>query len=189
MFKPKLESVSKTDLKSDKTDSYIELPNQKYDEKSPIMESASVLQVEQPQEVVVSKEPTQISIQDIDMLKCLHNEIILCECCINPSVTPSSHIKSNDIFHLTSTNEDQPLKRFNEYHHDERTNNTALESEQKTDLREILLNNYDPRFAAKIGIRDFLPIEVMNNHLDEDSKPLEFIPFESIDQSYPKYLN
>jgi len=146
--------------------------------------------------LTVSKEVTQLTIPEVDMLNCLHNEIIMCECCINnPRATPSSNIKSHDIFHLTSTNEDQTImkQRFNninnndvDYTSDERTTNTAVESEQKTDLREILLNNYDPRFAAKIGIRDFLPIEVMNNHLDEDSKPLEFIPFESIDQSYPK---
>lgn len=182
----KLKSDGENSGKSSKLDkkpeSYLVLPMQKLDPKSPVMDSISMLQIDQT-DMLSPRELTQSAMKDIDILKCLHNEIVTCECCINKSGTPSSHPRSADIFHLTSTNEDNPLKSFI---NDERTTNTAVEAEQKPDLREILLNNYDPKFAAKIGIRDFLPIEVMNNHLDEDSKPLEFIPFENIDHSYPK---
>jgi hypothetical protein len=168
---------SRLDKKSEKSsESFVVVPTQNIESKTP-NEAASTPKIVSLTQEIVSKEVTQASInhQDIEMLKCLHNEIIKCECCINT--------EKSEIFHLTATNEENPIKM---YLNDERTTNTAVEPEPKTDLREILLNNYDPKFAAKIGIKDFLPIEVMNNHLDEDSKPLEFIPFENIDQSYPK---
>ena len=60
-----------------------------------------------------------------------------------------------------------------------------LIEEKRLGLREILISNYDPKFATKIGIRDFLPIQVMTSHL-EGEKDLDFIPFEDIDHSYPK---
>ena len=173
------------DKKSEKSsESFVIVPTQKNESKTP-NETTSTLKIVLTQEPL-SKEVTQASInhQDIEMLKCLHNEIIKCECCINRDNNMPSSTQKSEIFHLTATSEEDPIRM---YLHDERTTNTAVEPEPKTDLREILLNNYDPKFAAKIGIRDFLPIEVMNNHLDEDSKPLEFIPFEIIDQSYPKY--
>ena len=176
---------SRLEKKSEKSsESFIILPNEINDTKK-TMKSTNMLQIV-PKENTISKEVTQASIdhQDIEMLKCLHNEIIKCECCITTNNNDNNKNNRSEIFHLTATNDENGFKS---YLNDERTTNTAVEPEPKTDLREILLNNFDPKFAAKIGIRDFLPIEVMNNHLEEDSKPLEFIPFENIDQSYPKY--
>lgn len=67
--------------------------------------------------------------------------------------------------------------------------------EPKVDLREILLTNYDKNLATKIGIKDFLPTQLMSsavrdnetNKSDEPVKELEFIPFEKIDQRYPRF--
>lgn len=170
---------SKLDKKLDKADSFLQLETQKSDLKSSVTNDA--LQLEHA-EMITPHEMSESRLKDMDMLKCLQNEIVACECCTQKATTPLQQ-ESADIFHLTSTNEDQAGKVPST---EERTTNTAVDSEPKSDLREILLNNYDPKFAAKIGIKDFIPIEVMNNHLDDESKPLEFIPFESIDHSYPK---
>jgi hypothetical protein len=61
----------------------------------------------------------------------------------------------------------------------------AVPDEKRLGLREILISNYDPKFATKIGIKDFVPIQVMASHMEGD-KDLDFIPFEDIDHSYPK---
>ena len=60
-----------------------------------------------------------------------------------------------------------------------------VSDEKRLGLREILISNYDPKFATKIGIKDFVPIQVMTSHMEGD-KDLDFIPFEDIDHSYPK---
>ena len=61
----------------------------------------------------------------------------------------------------------------------------SVPDEKRLGLREILISNYDPKFATKIGIKDFVPIQVMASHMEGD-KDLDFIPFEDIDHSYPK---
>ncbi|CAF0712380.1 unnamed protein product [Brachionus calyciflorus] len=121
-----------------------------------------------------------------EKLRCLHNEINECECCKVPR-TPSPsfvHHPKNDIFHLTYANDD--LKNPVEMRKNlvSLATETSNEPEQNISLREILLTNYDPQYAAKIGINNFLPIEVMT--AQNNGKDLEFIPFENIDSSYPR---
>ena len=60
-----------------------------------------------------------------------------------------------------------------------------ITDEKRLGLREILISNFDPKFATRIGIKDFVPIQVMTSHMDGE-KDLDFIPFEDIDHSYPK---
>lgn len=113
--------------------------------------------------------------------KCLQHEITQCECCKNGGtpITPASTFiqpTKGDIFHLTSANEppnDPPNSSV-----------PGLIEPSKISLREILISNFDPKFASKIGVKDFVPAQVMNN-IDKD-KDLDFIPFEEIDHSYPK---
>lgn len=62
----------------------------------------------------------------------------------------------------------------------------------KANLKEILLSNYDKTLATKIGIKDFLPVELMresggdNGNNNNEESNMEFIPFEQIDQRYPR---
>lgn len=64
----------------------------------------------------------------------------------------------------------------------------------RVNLKYLLLSNYDKNFAARIGIRDFIPTQILSargeNDSDEsddnDGQDLEFIPFEKIDSRYPR---
>lgn len=67
----------------------------------------------------------------------------------------------------------------------------------RVNLKYLLLSNYDKNFAARIGIRDFIPTQILSargggeNESDEsddedDGPDLEFIPFEKIDSRYPR---
>jgi hypothetical protein len=116
-----------------------------------------------------------------------------------------------DIFHLTSANADAIASEDSQMTLNKIINppqNTTLLEVQESDgaavgglvsdcvvapitdekrlgLREILISNFDPKFATRIGIKDFVPIQVMTSHMDGE-KDLDFIPFEDIDHSYPK---
>ena len=135
-------------------------------------------------------------IKQIEMYNCLNDGAVMCECFENAKnepmhpTTPLSPLRNqkSDIFHLTEGED-----RDDHSHSSNVINSNKIVSQsdneikiEKHDLREILLSNYDPKFAAKIGIGDFIPIEIMNGHLDEHAPPLEFIPFENIDKNYPK---
>lgn len=78
--------------------------------------------------------------------------------------------------------------------------------EPRVSLKELLLSNYDKSLATKIGIKDFVPTQILssrrnkakndeneqNNNVkvehddDESESDLEFIPFEKIDSRYPR---
>lgn len=130
---------------------------------------------------------TEQTSQTTKLLRCLNNEIIECECCRFPR-TPSPSFVKNDIFHLTYVNEEHKNSD------DVRKNLVSIATDPSpkpeptpaVGLREILLNNYDPKFAAQIGIRDFVPLQLMTSQANGQSNDLEFIPFENIDSSYPK---
>ena len=115
----------------------------------------------------------------------------------------SSAIKSDtgenqsktDIFHLTETN-DQPNSADNQ----QETDQNYIESQKTTDLieqeqpdsnqsmnlRNILITNYDPKFASKIGVKEFVPIQILCKSIEGNDDTIEFIPFEKIENSYPK---
>ncbi|RNA14250.1 Structure-specific endonuclease subunit SLX4 [Brachionus plicatilis] len=119
-------------------------------------------------------------------LECLHREIDECECCKYPRApSPSFVNQKHDIFHLTYVNNEK-----NEFSHRKNLNSLATETvsdqDQTSGLREILLSNYDPKFAAKIGISEFVPVQIMTPQNNGQLRNLEFIPFENIDSSYPK---
>ena len=159
------------------------------------------------EEVLVKKSFTDLNemeIKEIEMYKCLHDEISICDCCktnnhktknVNNKEHPTTPITpDNDIFHLTAhddleyeddgyDNDPSELLRKQRSIDFEREEKELI---HKHDLRDILLANYDRRFAAKIGITDFIPIEIISGQGGNSSRPLEFIPFESIDRSYPK---
>ena len=122
--------------------------------------------------------------EQIEELQCLRDEIILCECCNHPITPSSTFVQTNKpaIFHLTATDEEIALYEARKLAQE----SESLVEDEKPDLKEILLRNYDPRFAARIGINDFVPVEVISESLDGTEKKLDFIPFETIDQSYPK---
>ena len=149
------------------------------------------------------------------VVNCMHDEIILCECCRHPKspATPvvsmvqfevSSRQPLGDIFHLTNANEadeDQKNKFYfkilnekSDVTFDKETTQTVDDdNDEKTceeqyqeqpGLRELLISNYDARLADRIGVSDFLPIEVISRN--NDGKNLKFIPFEAIDNNYTK---
>jgi arginine deiminase len=113
----------------------------------------------------------------------------------------SSAIKSDtgenqskiDIFHLTETN-DQQKSADNQ----QETDQNYIESQKTTDLieqpdhnqsmnlRNILITNYDPKFASKIGVKEFVPIQIICKSIEGNDDTIEFIPFEKIESSYPK---
>ncbi len=74
-----------------------------------------------------------------------------------------------DVFHLTFGNEDITTTA---------TDNVSNSTGQ-IGLKEILISNFDRKFANSIGI-DFVPMQVMS------TQDLRFIPFEKIDSSYRK---
>lgn len=120
-------------------------------------------------------------------LECLHKEINECECCNYPRAPSPSFVQQrNDIFHLTYVNDENK----NEYLHRKNLNSLATETvsdqDQTVGLREILLSNYDPQFASRIGINNFVPLQIMTPQNNGQLKNLEFIPFENIDSSYQK---
>lgn len=157
-------------------------------ESSKHIESEKELEVDKvPNEIVKEKkiesekEPSQTEI----VFKCLHDEIILCECCRYTNTPSTSFVQAKrDIFHLTSASTDDQARPNNFIHRTKLSNiSESKQSQQHVGLREILISNYDPKFASKIGIKDFIPIQVMTSQIKQD---LEFIPFEQIDQSYAK---
>jgi hypothetical protein len=134
------------------------------------------------------------------------------------SINDIKDIKSsNDIFHLTKmvVKEDEdlnlisnstvsmrindtngndkvePLWRLNTFQDDLHNVNENLKQKQnKPNLADILLDNYDPKFASKLGINLFVPMQVLNNlESNGPESNLQFIPFENIEQNYPKYYN
>ncbi len=133
--------------------------------------------------------------KQIEMYRCLHNEIAECDCCKNNHPTTPITPNENDIFHLTGGGEEADEEGVSEFQRRrqkiEKQRSIDFEREEEEllpqhDLREILLANYDKKFAAKIGIPNFIPIEIISGQASSDGKPLEFIPFEDIDRSYPK---
>lgn len=131
---------------------------------------------------------------------CSQDEIILCECCKYTPLTPTPTLlkqpnnSRNEIFHLTETDSQLTAQQQQKPHQSNWNRNETIVSENepssmtfetKLDLKEILLTNYDPKFARKIGIKDFLPIQLMSSS-NASKAELEFIPFEKIDQKYPK---
>ena len=133
-------------------------------------------------------------IKQIEMYQCLADDAIMCECLMHNN-TQNEHpttpmTPQNDIFHLTA-GEDTDENGVSVLIKKRRSIDFTQEEAElipQASLREILLNNYNPRFAKKIGIVDFVPIEVMNGQTDPNAKPLEFIPFENIDRKYPKQV-
>ncbi len=141
----------------------------------------------------------EMEMKQIEMYECLHNEIAECDCCKNANGTNKEHHPTtpitpneNDIFHLTAGNDEvdgDGLSDLRRRQRMEKQRSIDFEREEEElipqhDLRDILLANYDRKFAAKIGIPDFVPIEVISGQADR--RPLEFIPFENIDKNYPK---
>ena len=53
------------------------------------------------------------------------------------------------------------------------------------ELRSFLLQAYDPKFATKIGIKDSLPLELINQA--RNGQNLQFIPFEKIEKNFFMY--
>jgi hypothetical protein len=106
----------------------------------------------------------------------MHSQILndsKCNLCADTMLGTCEHFKEaskRDVFHLTSAN--------NEMTTETASNITGTVTNQ-IGLREILVSNFDPKFATKIGI-DFVPMQVMS------TQDLRFIPFEKIDGSYPK---
>lgn len=147
------------------------------------------------------------------VVNCVHDEIILCECCKDvrttrpsiPAVYPMTPMVSfvnsemqrhqptpvapgggsnENIFHLTSAGVPDVITNDNLFYKivdDKGENKQDQVAAVEPNLRDILISNYDPRLATEIGVGNFVPIEVMSRN-----RNLEFIPFEVIDQSYPK---
>lgn len=137
-----------------------------------------------------TNESNDQEIKQIEMYQCLADDAIMCECFINNN-THNEHpttpmTPQNDIFHLTAGDEDENVIHHVKKHRSIDFTQEEAELIPQSSLRDILLNNYDPKFAKKIGITDFVPVEVMNGQNDPNAKPLEFIPFENIDRNYPK---
>lgn len=121
------------------------------------------------------------------VLECLHKEINECECCKYPRApSPSFVNQGNDIFHLTYVNDDKNTENLDRKNFNSITTETVSDQVQPAGLREILLSNYDPKYAARIGVNEFVPVQIMTPQNDGQLKNLEFIPFETIDSSYPK---
>jgi hypothetical protein len=174
------------------------------------------------------------------VVNCMHDEIILCECCRVFPLTNTPMVSLNqfenavsrkledsmneppraavlgkeiqgegdaDIFHLTTTGEETtkgtdsfniareksyfPVEGEEYYDEEERMENQRKQQQKqqtRPKLRDILIANYDTKLATRIGVSNFVPIEVLNM-AERDKKPdLEFIPFENIDHSYPRYM-
>jgi hypothetical protein len=164
------------------------------------------------------------------VINCMHDEIMVCECCRFPTTAypmvsmnqfenvlarrletsmnePPRSVRqlgrkiqgeddAENIFHLTTTNEAAADKadgfRIAREKSDIQVNQDevyapAVESSKKSrpKLRDILIANYDAKLATKIGVGNFVPIEVLNT-ANTNRKDLDFIPFENIDQSYPR---
>ncbi len=108
----------------------------------------------------------------------IHSEILNdtnCNLCAETRLGTSEHFKEiskRDVFHLTSANDEMITETIS-------NNNRSANATNQVGLREILVSNFDPKFASRIGI-DFIPMQVMS------TQDLRFIPFEKIDGSYPK---
>lgn len=122
-----------------------------------------------------------------NVLECLHKEINECECCKCPRApSPSFVNQGKDIFHLTYVNDDKKNENSDCKNLNSTIAETVSDQDRPPDLREILLSNYDPKYAERIGINEFVPVQIMTPENDGQLKNLEFIPFESIDSRYPK---
>lgn len=189
-FVKKIEELPRDDKSSTKE----EVKSEKSEEKSALPAPSEIKEEEKSIENKTTSDDKEISESNTTskIFKCLHNEITMCECCKYPQTPRPTFIQNNDdeIFHLTSTGvEVENQKPLSKSTLPKKSNiaSTATQS-QHLGLREILIANYDPKFASKIGIHDFIPIQVMTSSLNGEMKDLEFIPFENIDSSYPKYF-
>jgi hypothetical protein len=156
------------------------------------------------------------------VIHCMHDEIIVCECCrFPPTATPMVSMNqfenvlarrleetineppktsvlgeeiqgegdAENIFHLTTANEEAATdglritREKSDFQVAEHYEKVAQPTRPR--LRDILIANYDTKLASKIGVGSFVPIEVLNT-ANSSGKDLEFIPFEEIDQSYPR---
>ena len=170
-----VKAMVEEELKNLEESEHVKTTVESADESKSVMLSSEPIESEKE-----TKEDTQIEI-----LQCLHDEIILCECCMHP-ITPSStfiHTNKPEIFHLTATDDEMALYEAQKVDDESKK---LVEAEKRPDLKQILLRNYDPKFATRIGIKNFVPVEVMSDAVDGTERKLEFIPFETIDQSYPK---
>ena len=160
--------------------------------------SADSIKFEESQMVIQIKKPTRIK----SSKSCRHEEEILCECHSynKPSIEKIEDTLKNliqadkptepatdDIFHLTTTNEETAQKKQERVKIAEERVEVLPQANQETqlvpsmrDLKKILLDNYDARYANRIGVRDFEPTSV------KSIGSLEFIPFEQIEDNYPK---
>ncbi len=108
----------------------------------------------------------------------IHSQVLndsKCNLCTDARLGVCEHFKEaskRDVFHLTSANDEMITDTASN------TTGTGVQANQ-VGLREILVSNFDPKFASRIGI-DFVPMQVMS------TQDLRFIPFEKIDGSYPK---
>lgn len=102
-----------------------------------------------------------------------------------------------DIFHLTETNNlpnsaDNQQENDQNYIEQQKTSDSMIENEEQLDsnrlmnLRNILITNYDPKFASKIGVKEFVPVQILCKSIEGNDDTIEFIPFEKIESSYPK---
>jgi hypothetical protein len=137
--------------------------------------------------------PVTESLKAEQLFDCLHDEIILCECCkylpntpITSFVKQASIDEQDEIFRLTATNKVEQLEQTGK---ESNTVSSVVNDKKKNNLRLILLENYDRKFASKIGINDYIPIEIMNVNEHQERKELEFIPYEDIDRRYRKYFD
>jgi hypothetical protein len=149
---------------------------------------------EEPRKLEIEKSYLSIeSFKTEKVMACFHDEVILCECCRLPS-TPlvpvqqyhQQNANDEDIFHLTSTGDDTNLEKYINFNYQQKNEQEAEEAEApKPKLKDLLISNYDPKLAARIGVSDFVPLELLTSHKTRQ-RDLDFIPFENIDQNYPK---